>query len=222
MLYVGYHKGSQNDGYICSSKWMLEEYKQRPENFTRMILAEGTAEDCHALEVTILKTADAMHSDRFYNQNNGEVAYVRKHNTVDHNKKISKGRAKFWADNYEPMKKEFLVNVINPVATQKARNTVQIKYGVTNVSQCKIIKNKKEQTSLLKFGKPYHTCVDESIKQQALQLRIKEHLSCKEIANQLNLNQSSVSRWIREANLPPLTIRKDGRKYVWHANKRST
>lgn len=90
MLYVGYHKGSQDDGYVCSSKWMLEEYKKRPEDFTRMILAEGTADDCHMLEVTILKAADAMRSDRFYNQTNGSQKHYNKHHTMKTRNKISK------------------------------------------------------------------------------------------------------------------------------------
>jgi hypothetical protein len=30
-LYVGSHKGSTNDGYICSSKIMKEQYNERPD-----------------------------------------------------------------------------------------------------------------------------------------------------------------------------------------------
>lgn len=78
MLYVGYHKGSQDDGYICSSKWMLNEYNQRSDDFTRMIIAEGTTEDCHMLEKSILKAADAMHSDKFYNMTNGDEKFYNK------------------------------------------------------------------------------------------------------------------------------------------------
>lgn len=92
MLYVGYHKGRQDDGYVCSSKWMLEEYSKRPQDFTRMILVEGTAEDCHALEVIILESADAMHSDRFYNQTNGSGQRYTKHHTLETRKHWSESR----------------------------------------------------------------------------------------------------------------------------------
>lgn len=78
MLYIGYHKGSQDDGYVCSSDWMLEEHNKRPSDFTRIILAEGTTEDCHVLEVSILKAVDAMHSDRFYNMTNGDDDWICK------------------------------------------------------------------------------------------------------------------------------------------------
>lgn len=92
-LYIGYHKGQQDDGYVCNGlykkhigrkkkvNWFFEEYSKRPQDFTRMILAEGTAEDCHALETAILVAVDAMHSDKFYNGTNGCGTFVLKHQT---------------------------------------------------------------------------------------------------------------------------------------------
>jgi hypothetical protein len=41
MFYVGSHKGPKDDGYVCSSKLMLEQYKERPKDFSRHIIAEG-------------------------------------------------------------------------------------------------------------------------------------------------------------------------------------
>ena len=52
-VYCGSHKGSDDDGYICSSKYMLKEYKQRPQDFTRQIIAKGIWKDCIALEKKI-------------------------------------------------------------------------------------------------------------------------------------------------------------------------
>lgn len=54
-VYVGVHKGAVDDGYICSSKSMLSDYRQRPDDFTRQIIAEGTLNDCAVLEVVIIK-----------------------------------------------------------------------------------------------------------------------------------------------------------------------
>ena len=31
ILYVGSHKGTEDDGYVCSSKYMMKEYKSRPD-----------------------------------------------------------------------------------------------------------------------------------------------------------------------------------------------
>lgn len=36
--YVGCHWGHEDDGYICSSSWMMKAYKRRPQDFTRRIL----------------------------------------------------------------------------------------------------------------------------------------------------------------------------------------
>ena len=33
--YIGCHWGSEDDGYICSSKWMKDSYKRRPQDFLK-------------------------------------------------------------------------------------------------------------------------------------------------------------------------------------------
>lgn len=45
MKYVGFHKGRPDDGYVCSSKYMIEEYRANPKNFQRKIIAFGTADE---------------------------------------------------------------------------------------------------------------------------------------------------------------------------------
>lgn len=37
--YIGCRWGNENDGYICSSTWMKQGYKHRPQDFKRKILA---------------------------------------------------------------------------------------------------------------------------------------------------------------------------------------
>lgn len=37
-FYIGSHYGTINDGYICSSSWMKQAYKHRPQDFKRRIL----------------------------------------------------------------------------------------------------------------------------------------------------------------------------------------
>ena len=36
--YIGAHWGTENDGYICSSRWMKAAYKRRPADFKRKII----------------------------------------------------------------------------------------------------------------------------------------------------------------------------------------
>ena len=68
--YVGYHKGSTDDGYVCSSKYMLAEYEKNPDVFSRQIIAEGDMDDMYALETAILKSVDAKCNEEYYNRHN--------------------------------------------------------------------------------------------------------------------------------------------------------
>jgi hypothetical protein len=36
--YIGSHWGREDDGYVCSSKWMRRTYKRRPSDFKRRVL----------------------------------------------------------------------------------------------------------------------------------------------------------------------------------------
>jgi hypothetical protein len=38
--YIGSHWGHENDGYICSSRWMRKAYKRRPEDFKRKTISK--------------------------------------------------------------------------------------------------------------------------------------------------------------------------------------
>jgi len=37
--YIGSHWGTEDDAYICSSKWMLQAYRHRPKDFKRKIIS---------------------------------------------------------------------------------------------------------------------------------------------------------------------------------------
>jgi hypothetical protein len=53
-VYVGVHKGHEDDGYVCSSETMMHAYKERPHDFTRQIVAKGLLKDCIVLETKII------------------------------------------------------------------------------------------------------------------------------------------------------------------------
>ena len=90
MLYVGSHKGFTDDGYICSSKYMLEEYNKRPEDFSRQIIAEGNFEDIRSLEAKILKSVNARLNEDFYNMHENDGKFYLKFHTEAAKSKISK------------------------------------------------------------------------------------------------------------------------------------
>lgn len=39
-FYIGSHWGTEDDGYVCSSRWMRKSYKRRPEDFKRRIISK--------------------------------------------------------------------------------------------------------------------------------------------------------------------------------------
>lgn len=43
--YLGSHWGTENDGYICSSRWMRNSYKRRPNDFKRRILLKNISNE---------------------------------------------------------------------------------------------------------------------------------------------------------------------------------
>lgn len=65
--YIGMHKGYPDDGYIGSGSLFLEMYNQRPEDFTRTILAYGTQEQMLHLETILLLQLKARNSSMYYN-----------------------------------------------------------------------------------------------------------------------------------------------------------
>lgn len=48
--YVGCHWGTIDDGYICSSNWMRDAYKRRPQDFKRRILKTNLTREGMYLE----------------------------------------------------------------------------------------------------------------------------------------------------------------------------
>lgn len=48
--YIGSHWGTIDDGYICSSNWMRDAYRRRPEEFKRKILEKGLEDRTILLE----------------------------------------------------------------------------------------------------------------------------------------------------------------------------
>ena len=92
MLYVGIHKGSQHDGYICSSKWVLEEYNKRPDDFHRQIIANGSYAEMAKLETSILISENASRNPKYYNRHTNNGKYINLKHSEETKKKISKAK----------------------------------------------------------------------------------------------------------------------------------
>ena len=100
-FYLGVHKGTPDDGYICSSKVVLEEYKKRPENFRRRILAYGTMKEMVDLEKRLLQNVKEKGKwDKYYNIS---IAFPNQwlngktHHTPESIQKMSESKKLIWA-----------------------------------------------------------------------------------------------------------------------------
>ena len=90
MFYIGVHKGTTDDGYICSSKVLLEQYKKRPNDFKRKIIKFGTFQELIKEESLLLKQIDAAKNKNYYNQHNGDGNFFCKFHTEETKKIIRK------------------------------------------------------------------------------------------------------------------------------------
>jgi len=81
-MYIGYHKGNPDDGYISSSK--NEDFWNDLDsgNLKRQIIAQGTKEDCYSLETKLIQTIGLKN---LYNQ----CIYPVFNDTPEIRKKIS-------------------------------------------------------------------------------------------------------------------------------------
>jgi hypothetical protein len=69
--YVGYHKGTPDDGYTCSSKIAKPLIESNIDQWQRKILRFGTKQEMCNLERRILKALKASRNPLSYNRNNG-------------------------------------------------------------------------------------------------------------------------------------------------------
>ena len=105
LRYIGKHRGTIDDGYIASSKILVDEFNKRPEDFIRSILWESLetndSELCKIESTYLSKIGNdefyLRKNCKFYNQlNNGADAYtnsIAKHGK-DGDSKIKSDRMK--------------------------------------------------------------------------------------------------------------------------------
>jgi len=91
--YIGYHKGSLNDGYICSSKneTFWTDFYSPEMKWERIIIFEGTSQECLEREQEILKNID-LNDPEYYNNARGASVIFSEEVT----KKMSLSHKKRW------------------------------------------------------------------------------------------------------------------------------
>ena len=89
--YIGSHWGTEDDGYICSSRWMRKAYKRRPKDFKRRIISKVYSNRKDLLEKEfqwLYLIKDCQLKSRYYNINK----YRNGHWSTDENKTLTVGK----------------------------------------------------------------------------------------------------------------------------------
>lgn len=76
--YIGCRWGTEDDGYICSSKWMKDSYKRRPQDFRRKILVTDIPSRKELLEhehLWLRMTKENELGVRYYNLHNHHFSH---------------------------------------------------------------------------------------------------------------------------------------------------
>lgn len=95
-FYIGCHWGFEDDGYICSSRWMRKSHRRRPHDFRRRIIKSGfeTRDKLYAEEHRYLTMIEKRElGKRYYNLkiwNQGHWSNVPEYQQLPIKLKISK------------------------------------------------------------------------------------------------------------------------------------
>ena len=98
--YIGFHKGSIDDGYISSGEYFLEDYNKNPDLWTREILATGTISEMYDYETKLLQESNAKDDSMSYNKHNNNFPYLAT-NDPEVRAKLSKSLKEYYRNNPE-------------------------------------------------------------------------------------------------------------------------
>lgn len=116
--YVGYHKGSQDDGYISSTSNDNFWSDIKVHEFQREILFEGTTNECLKFEQDYLKKID-LRSDEWYNNARGaEVIFTQEVRDKIRNHHLGKSSGMLGKKHSEETKKKQQIALLDRVFTQ--------------------------------------------------------------------------------------------------------
>jgi len=95
LFYVGGHKGTVEDSYVCSNPMMLRAYKKRPESFKFRVLeyVNGSNDDLRKAEqkwLNLIKEEELYWTPNIYNKS--DRYYNQKEISSGGNGKANKGR----------------------------------------------------------------------------------------------------------------------------------
>ena len=111
--YVGCRWGDENDGYICSSPWMVQGYKHRPLDFKRRILSKIYTNRNDLLEeeyrwLSMIRKDEL--GKKYYNLHNHHFNHWSSNDNkyLSVKQKVSQTKRKYWDSNESDTMREHL------------------------------------------------------------------------------------------------------------------
>ena len=133
--YIGCHWGYEDDGYICSSRWMRRSYKRRKENFKRRILTKIYSGKHDLLNeeyrwLQMIKPEEL--GKKYYNLKIWRAFdwYTDENKKLVVGEKISKKLKEFWKNDEEREKQSILM--------KKISNLPEVRQNMSNAHKGKI------------------------------------------------------------------------------------
>jgi len=120
-FYVGSHWGLENDGYICSSRWMRNSYKRRPNDFKRKLLQSNICDRKQLLInehkwLSLIKEKEL--GKKYYNLTN----HLNGHWSTDGTKLLTIGEKISIANKGDPKRSEWMKNrIVSDKTKEKIR-----------------------------------------------------------------------------------------------------
>lgn len=141
--YIGKHKGSPDDGYVCSSKYFLKEYYDRPNDFTRKIIKYGTNKQMFEYETSLLKKFNVKNNDKFYN----------KYDNID----------KFYNDGSDEIKEAVKQTCLRRHGVDAPAKIPYVREKMSKKAKSKETQDKRKATLQKKYGVEHPTHIESAI-----------------------------------------------------------
>jgi len=238
MYYVGCHWGSEDDGYICSSKRMNDAYRYRPQDFKRRIIQRGITDRKTLLEVEhkwLQFIPDKELGKQYYNHSKKHCGHwinfpnanetrkkcARKTNPTFTPEELEK-RGKNISEAKTKRKQERLSKTGSPY-TQKQLDSFEKRKGEIRGPQSEELKRKKSETMKNKIencewkswstGKTLGPQTPERIEKRAAKLKGKK----RSIEQRLTISEANKKSWAegKYTNRKPNNMR----DYIWVRRK---
>ena len=173
--YVGSHWGNVDDGYICSSPWMKNSFKRRPNDFKRRLLSivRNSRQDLINEEykwLSLMKQEEL--GKRYYNLNNHIQNYwwLNEDKSLTVKQKVSNTKKKYWASSESDNNRKLLseLNKTNGIKPPSRTGKIPWNKGLTKKTDSRVMINSvaisKPKSNTEKMGKYDRSNPDYNIK----------------------------------------------------------